>query len=493
MHRTRHGQPKGLYLLFFTELWERFGFYMVQTILILYMSKGLSYTDSSAYLLYGAFSSMLYLTPVLGGYIADRFIGFRQSILLGAILFVIGYAVMSIPNQSALFLGLSIVILGNGFFKPNVSSIVGDLYSADDPRRDGGFTLFYMGINIGSLIPPIFAGILVAAYNYGSGFLVASAGMVISMITFLVGKGRLGNAGAVPSTSPLYQSKAYKASFYFILLIGILVAVGVLHILLFHPKETNSILILASIGIIAAVLFYLFKELPEQRRKMIACLVLILISVGFWAVYNQTFTSLMLFADRNMSKELLGFTIDAEFTQFFNPFFIILLSPILSWMWVRLDEKGMNPSTPLKFSLGVLFMAIGFLVLGLGVTGFHSNGDASPWWLILSYFLQTIGELLISPIGLAMVTRLSPRHLVGMMMGVWFLTQSAAFAIGGGLATLSDVPKEITGIASLDIYAHAFYIYGGISFALALIGFALVPFLNRLIGTMSGPAPTPKR
>lgn len=493
MNHVRQGQPRGLYLLFFTELWERFGFYMVQTILILYMSKGLSYTDSSAYLLYGAFSSMLYLTPVLGGFIADKFIGFRQSIILGAVLFIIGYAVMSIPNEEGLFLGLSIVIIGNGFFKPSVPSMVGDLYAGDDPRRDGGFTLFYMGINIGSILPPIFAGALVAAYTYGSGFLVASVGMIVSVITFLVGKSRLGESGAIPAISPLHRSSAFKIGFYFILLIGILVSIGVLHILLFHPKETNLILVLASIGIIAAVLFYLFKELPEQRRKMIACLILIVISVGFWAIYNQTFTSLMLFADRNMSKELLGFTIDAEFTQFFNPLFIIVLSPIMSWLWVRLDAKGMNPSTPFKFSLGVLFMAMGFLVLGAGVMYFNSNGDASPWWLILSYFLQTIGELLISPVGLAMVTRLSPHHLVGMMMGVWFLTQSAAFAIGGGLATLSDVPKDITGVASLDIYAHAFMIYGGISLVLAIVGFMLIPFLNKLIGKVQGPIPTPKR
>ncbi len=493
MGRSFQGQPKGLYLLFFTELWERFGFYMVQTILVLYMSKNLLYSDSKSYLLYGAFSSMLYLTPVAGGYIADKFIGFRQAIILGAVLFMIGYAVMSIPDERALFLGLSIVIIGNGFFKPNVSSIVGELYSSDDPRRDGGFTLFYMGINIGSLIPPIFAGALVAAYTYGAGFLMAAVGMIVSMITFLAGRRRLGNVGNIPSTSPIYQSKSFRVSFYLSLLVGIVVAAGILHLLLYHPKETNSILIIASLGIIAAVLFYLFKELPEQRKKMIACLILIVISVGFWAVYNQTFTSLMLFADRNMSKELLGFTIDAEFTQFFNPFFIILLSPILSWFWVRLDAKKMNPSTPLKFSLGILFMAIGFLVLGVGVLNFNSNGNASPWWLILSYFIQTIGELLISPIGLAMVTRLSPRHLVGMMMGVWFLTQSAAFALGGGLATLSDVPKEVVGTASLDIYARAFLQYGAISAVLALICFCLTPFLNRLIGSSNGPIPTPKR
>ena len=493
MHGAGRSQPKGLYLLFFTELWERFGFYMVSTILVLYMSKGLSFSDSSSYLLYGAFSSMLYLMPVVGGYIADRFIGFRQSIILGAILFMIGYALMAIPGEEWLFYGLSFVILGNGFFKPNVSSIVGDLYGEHDPRRDGGFTLFYMGINLGALIPPLFAGALVAAYTWGSGFLVAAVGMIISLITFLSGQNRLGNAGFIPSTSILHKKSGYRMGFYCLLLIGIVVAVGILHLLLYHPKEANIILVFASAGVIGAILFFLYRELPEQRRKMIACLILIFISVGFWAVYNQTFTSLMLFADRNMSKEFLGFTIDAEFTQFFNPFFIIVLSPILSWLWVRLDQKGKNPSTPLKFSLGILFMAIGFLVLGAGVMIFNSNGESSPWWLVLSYFIQTIGELLISPIGLAMVTRLSPKHLVGMMMGDWFLTQSVAFAIGGGLATLSDVPKDVTGIGSLEIYSHAFYIYGGIALVLAIISFALIPFLKKLIGLPNGPIVTPKR
>ena len=493
MHHVRPAQPKGLYLLFFTELWERFGFYMIQTILVLYMSQRLAYSDSSAYLLYGAFSSMLYLTPVIGGYLADKYIGFRQSILLGAILFTIGYAVMSIPNERSLFLGLSIVIIGNGFFKPNVSSIVGDLYTADDPRRDGGFTIFYMGINIGALLPPIFAGALVAAYTYGAGFLVAALGMIVSIITFSSGQNLLGHAGIVPSTSPLHKSHAIKVGFYVLLLVGIVAAIGVLHLILYHPAEANVILVFASFGIIAAVLFFLFKELPEQRRKMYACLILILISVGFWALYAQTYTSLMLFADRNMSKEFLGFTIDAEFTQFFNPFFIILLSPILSWLWIQLDKKGKNPSTPLKFSLGVIFMGVGYFVLAGGAQTFNTNGDTSPWWLVLSYLIQTMAELLISPIGLAMVTRLSPKHLTGMMMGVWFLTLAASFAIGGGLATLSDVPKDVTGVASLDIYTHSFFIYGTISVILGVIGIGLVPFLKKLMGSTAAPIPTPKR
>ncbi len=493
MHPVWQKQPKGLFLLFFTELWERFGFYMVQTILVLYMSKGLHYSDDAAYLLYGAFSSMLFLTPVLGGYLADRFIGFRQSVILGGILFLIGYALMAFQSEWALFLGLSIVVLANGFFKPNVSCLVGELYHEHDPRRDGGFTLFYMGINIGSLIPPLFAGALVAAYTWGSGFLLASAGMVVALITFLSGRKLLGGTGGLPSISPLHKSRGMKVSFYLCLTLGILAALALLRLLFLYPKEADVVLVLGSLAAIAFVLFFLFKEQPEQRRKLVACLILILISVGFWAVYNQTYTSLMLFADRNMSKEWLGFTIDAEFTQFFNPFFIVVLSPLLSWFWVHLDKKGMDPSTPTKFSLGVLCMALGFFVLGGGIYFFHSSGEASPWWLILSYFIQTVGELLLSPIGLAMVTRLAPRHLVGMMMGVWFLTLSAAFAIGGWLATLSDVPKDTSSGASLGIYTHAFLIYGIISLILSAISFALVPYLKRLIGVPHGPAPTPKR
>ena len=302
------------------------------------------YSDDKAYLLYGAFSSMLFLTPVIGGYIADRYIGFRQSIVIGAVLFIVVYGIMALPNESAMFLGLSVIIVANGFFKPNVSSIVGDLYTEDDPRRDGGFTLFYMGINIGALIPPLFAGALVAAYTWGSGFAIASAGMVVSLLTFLIGIKRIGGAGKMPDSSPLHQRG--KGKFYLLLGLGTLAAIAVFEAILLLPGWGNLILIAASSGIIGWVLYYLFQERPDQKRRLTACLILILLSVGFWSLYNQTFTSLMLFADRNMSKEFLGFTIDAEFTQFFNPFFIIVFSPFLSWLWVKLDEKGLDPSTP---------------------------------------------------------------------------------------------------------------------------------------------------
>ncbi|MBS0603952.1 MAG: MFS transporter [Verrucomicrobia bacterium] len=473
-------QPRGLYLLFFTELWERFGFYTLQTIIILYMTKALLMTDDSAYLLYGAFSSMLYLTPVIGGYVADRYLGFQRSIIIGGVLLTLGYLLTAIPGTKFFFLGLSVIIVANGLFKPNVSSILGDLYRPGDARRDGGFTLFYMGINIGSLLPPLFTGYLVSKYGWHSGFLVAAFGMAIGLATFIFGKSRLRSSGALPAMSPLHHRSA-SVTFYTLFYVAVIGCIAALMFLFHFPGETDLILAIASLAILGVVVYYLLKEKPAQRNKLIACLILILISVGFWAIYNQTFTSLMLYADRNMNKEFLGFTIDAEFTQFFNPFFIVLFSPILSRLWISLNRKKSNPSTPSKFSFGVLFMALGFFFLGFGGVYFGQDGETSSYWLVGSYLLQTIGELLLSPIGLAMITTLSPKHLVGMMMGVWFLTQAAAFAIGGGLATLASVPAKTTAVNALAIYDKAFFIYGSLSLALAILSFILVPYLKKLI------------
>lgn len=473
-------QPRGLYLLFFTELWERFGFYTLQTIIILYMTHALLMTDDKAYILYGAFSSMLYLTPVIGGYIADRYLGFQRCIMIGGALLTLGYLLTAIPGTRFFFLGLSVIIVANGLFKPNVSSIVGDLYRPGDARRDGGFTIFYMGINIGSLIPPLFMGYLVHRYGWHSGFLVAAFGMAIGLVTFIMGKSQLRASGGLPSMSPLYH-KSTRFLFYTLFYLTILGAIGAMVFLFHFPVETGVILTLSSLVILLVVLYHLIREKPAQRNKLIACLILIVISVGFWAIYNQTFTSLMLFADRNMNQEFLGFKIDAEFTQFFNPFFIVLLSPLLSRLWIGLNRKKCNPSIPTKFSCGVLFMALGFFFLGFGGVYFSQNGQMASYWLVGSYFLQTIGELLLSPIGLSMITTLSPKHLVGMMMGVWFLTQAAAFAIGGGLATIAAVPAKTPAVVSLAIYDKAFFVYGSLAATLAIISFLLVPYLKRLI------------
>lgn len=476
-------QPKSLYLLFFTELWERFGFYTVQTIIVLYMVGSLKLSDKHADILYGTFSGLLYLTPAIGGYIADRYIGFQKAIIWGGILFIIGYLMTSVPGERAFFVGLSFLIVANGFFKPNVSSIVGTLYGTHDARRDGGFTIFYMGINIGSLIPPLFIGAIVHKYGWHIGFLFAALGMVIGMIVFAIGRSRLEGRGAMPEYSPLRKNRRNRIGFNALLCVGIVVSLFLFQVCFAYPEYTDVIVYIGTVLIFLMVLYFLLKEKGAARNKMIASLILIAVSIGFWALYNQTFSSLMLFANRNMDKNFLGIHINAEFTQFFNPFFIIVLSPFLSRFWIGLARKNKNPSTPLKFAFGVLFIALGFLVLAAGANFFGYDGLTSPWWLTFSYFLQTVGELLLSPVGLAMITILSPPRLVGMMMGVWFLSISVASIIAGQLATLAAVPKDLTVQASRPIYAHAFTLFGSITVGLAVVSFALVPLIKRLINS----------
>jgi POT family proton-dependent oligopeptide transporter len=473
--------PKGLSLLFFTELWERFGFYTVQTIIILYMTQALLYSDENAYLLYGVFGSLIYFSPVLGGYIADRFIGFNQSIIIGGFIYIVGYILTAVPQESIFVIGMAAIVLANGFFKPCVSSLVGVLYQKDDPRRDSGFTIFYMGINIGALLPPLITGTLVAHYGWHWGFALAALGMGIGMITFMCGKKRLGDAGGVPLTSPIRENLAFKRLFYVLLAVGTVASLLFTLLCFSFPKWADIFLVATAVLVVANVVRLMLKEQPQQKRKMLACLILMLISVIFWAFYNQTFTTLMLFASRNMQQQMLGFPIDAEFTGFFNPFFIIILSPAISWLWLKMQQRNLNPSTPMKFSLGMLCMALGFLFLGGATAFFSSDGLSSPWWLAGSYFLQTIGELLLSPVGLAMITRLSPSHLVGMMMGLWFLMQATGFLVGSLFSTLADVPKDALPKASAAIYSHAFNQFGLLSMVFTIGCFLLVPYLKKLI------------
>tara|TARA_B100000989_G_scaffold289271_1_gene260879 strand:+ start:124 stop:1572 length:1449 start_codon:yes stop_codon:yes gene_type:complete len=472
-------QPKSLYLLFFTEAWERFGFYTLQTIIVLYMSKQLLFSDDQSYQLYAIFSALIYLTPVIGGYLADRVLGYQRAVIIGGVMLTLGYGVMIINTSAAFFAGLAILITANGFFKANVSSLVGTLYERDDPRRQGGFTLFYMGINIGSLFPPLIAGVLVHRYGWHSGFLMASIGMLLGLVTFLVGRRMLADHGSVPRGSPLLAGR--RLLFYTLFYVAVLGFTYIFYLAFQHPQAVDFILEFSGLAVALVVGYFIFHEHADKRRKLIASVILIIISVGFWALYNQTFTSLMLYADRNMAKPFMGIQLTAEMTQFFNPFFIIVLSPLLSRLWLKLGRHGHDPSIPTKFAFGVLFMAAGFIFLSLGGQCCGSDGIVSPWWLVGSYFLQTVGELLISPIGLSMVTVLSPPKLVGMMMGVWFFAQAESAALAGFLARFSAVPDAANLSQALGIYDSAFMNYGLLTLGLGVVAIALIPFLKKMI------------
>ncbi len=486
-------QPKGLYLLFSTELWERFGFYTIQAILILYMTKGLHYSDHTANLLYASYSSLLYITPLIGGYLADRFFGFQRAILIGGALSMVGYLITAIPGEKFFFLGLSILMCANGLFKPNVSAIVGELYEANDPRRDGGFTLFYMGINIGALVPPLIAGVLALRYGWHAGFLLAAAGMIIAQITFAWGRKRLPLAGKIPKNSPLLQPGWAKHRFHLLFYVGFIIAVGLCIFAFQYPEQTTLLVEATAVILVVVIIAFMLREPAADQKRMIASVILTIISVGFWALYNQTFTSLTLFADRNMIQHAFGFPVNASTMQFFNPLFIIIFSPILSHLWIKLSRKQLNPGIPLKFALGVLFVTLGFLILPVIIHFFTQQGMIPAEWLAFSYLLQTIGELLLSPVGLAMITLLTPKHLVGLMMGVWFFAQAASFALGGTLANLAAVPDNIDKITSMHIYNHAFFLFGVMALGLTVISFALIPLLKRLIGSMvDDTAPEPR-
>ena len=474
-------QPKGLYLLCATEMWERFGFYTVQAILILYLTKALGYSDQRANLTYATYSALLYLTPIIGGFVADRFLGFQKAVLIGGLLSALGYLVLVIPNEKIFFIGLSILISANGLFKPNVSAIVGDLYETNDPRRDGGFTLFYMGINVGALIPPVIAGVLVLHYGWHSGFLLAAAGMIVGQITFMVGRKRLALAGSIPSSSPLQKTKKDKIEFQTLFYLGFIIITALCILAFQYTQFTNIIIEISALILIAILLFFTLKEPVESRKKILASVLLIIISIGFWALYNQTFTSLTLFADRNMEHHFWGIPVNASTMQFFNPLYIILFSPILSTLWIKLSKKQLNPSIPMKFAFGVAFLSIGFLMLPLCIHFFQKQGVIASDWLVLSYLFQTIGELLLSPVGLSMITVLVPHHLVGMMMGVWFFAVAASFALGGSLANLAAVPDNLSQIQSMAIYNHAFFLFGILSAILTVISFVLLPILRRLV------------
>lgn len=473
-------QPKGLYLLFFTELWERFGFMCLQTIFVLYLSHQFHFSDHHAYLLLGAFGAFQWLSPVPGGFLADRFFGFQRAIILGGILLAIGYFITAIPTHTWFLIGLGLLILGNGLFKPNVSSIVGTLYDQDDPRRDSGFTIFYMGINVGTLLPPFFIGTLVNKYGWDWGFILAAIGMLVSLLIFLLGRKQLQQHGTMPITSIL-RNTAKAQGFNIKFIAACLAILAASYFILLAPQIGNIIFIFASVAILVVIIRIILRLERKDRNNMLVCVTLTIISIGFWAIYMQCFSSFMLFADRNLDLHFIGLTITPEFTQMFNPLFIILLAPLFSYLWPWLSRKKLNPSYPTKFALGTLFMALGLLQLAFCIKVFGHHGYTSTWWLVLSYLLQTIGELVLSPIGLAMITVLAPKKYVGMMMGVWFLALAASFAIGAELATIADVPKHVSLFVSQNIYTHAFFDYGWMGIGLTLVAFFATPKLKKMI------------
>ena len=501
------GHPKALYYLFFAELWERFAYYGMRALLVLYIVREL-YVDMGAgaeprgFEIYAAFGALVYATPVIGGMIADKYLGYRKAILNGGIMMAIGLFMMAVGSELFFYAGLGFLVTGNGLFKPNISSMVGGLYKQGDPRRDAGFTIFYMGINLGAFISPLACGAVAELYGRVYGFGLAGIGILLGLVVFQIGikNGTFGQNGERPVTG-LGEKKAYGlTNAHWSVLLSYL-AVPVLTFLIYRSNFAGYLLY-AILLLVVVIVGKSFIEITKiEREKIIAIFILAFFSTVFWAFFEQAGSTITLFADKNVNLIFMN----AEQSNSINPLFIIVLAIPFSMLWTWLANMKMNPYTPYKFAFGIAQLGLGFLVFALGARFASETGLVPLSFLIIGYFLITTGELFISPIGLSMVTRLSPAKVVSFMMGVWFLSMSFAQYIAGIIAkfttreftsnggVLDRIAEGVTGLTpevavekggrfiSLLSYTNVFSSIAIVAIGVAVISLLIAPLIRKLM------------
>lgn len=496
------GHPKGLYLLFFTEMWERFSYYGMRAIFILFMTKALFMDRAYASNIYGSYTGLVYLTPLLGGYISDRFWGNRRSILIGGIIMALGQFMLffsggavteGVQSESAIslmWIGLTLLIIGNGFFKPNISTMVGQLYPQGDRRVDGAFTIFYMGINLGAFFSPLICGGLGDTGSIGDfkyGFLAAGIGMLLSVISFELLKNKY---IVTADGSPVGMPKAKMDTKTMLVVLG---SIGLIFFLLnfqsLFQTDTDAIgyLIYAAL-IVMPVIIMSDKSLTSQEKSRISVIfILVFFVIFFWGCFEQAGASLTLFADEQTERHIGGWEMPASWFQSINPLGIIVLAPLFTLLWNKLGVKGLEPSSPLKMAYGLLLVALGYVVIAFGVHGVDSTTKISLWWLTTLYILHTMGELCLSPIGLSMVSKLAPVRFASLLMGTWFLANAVANKFAGTLSSLippgageeatSKIPVFLgIEISNLFIFFCVFIVLSG---AAALILFGMFRWLEK--------------
>ncbi len=470
-------QPKGLYLLFFTEMWERFSFYGMRALLILYLVRQFKLTENAALEIYAIVTSLVYVTPIIGGLLADKVLGQRKAVFIGGVLMAMGQFTLA-ASPDFLNIGLGLIIVGNGFFKPNISTVVGDLYEANDSRRDGGFTIFYMGINLGAFLSPLICGPLGEQVAWGYGFAAAGVGMLIGVVVFFFGSAVLGNAGLPPATK--HTQATLIAKDYIDILIYIVISAvfvfGVLEFWSIISQDIRDIIKKAAAVIGIGLLIYMLTtniKGSNEWSRIGVIFVLLFFNMIFWAGFEQAGGTFSLFAANNTDRTILGFDIAASTFQSINALFIIGFAPLVAMAWVFLGKMNKEPNVPLKFSLALAFVGLGFIVMYFA-DGYSKIGLVSPFWLITVYFCHTIGELCLSPIGLSMITKLAPARIVSVMMGLWF----GSIAMGQYLAGMAKV--------YLDEYQIPLFPFLlGTSFIAAICLFILSPWLKKMMKGVS--------
>ncbi|MBB5209189.1 peptide MFS transporter [Chiayiivirga flava] len=469
------GHPRALWMLFGAEFWERFAYYGMRALLAVYVATtffGLlpeGEAKAQASLTYGAYTALIYATGIFGGFIADRYLGYRPSLWVGGLLMAAGLFLLLIPQLDWFLLGLAVIVVGNGLFKPNISTMVGMLYAPGDARRDSGFTIFYMGINAGGALAPLICGTLVGAhFGYKWGFFTAGLGMILGLVMFQALVSWLGPIGAAPKPERNWN-RAFKVT------AGCIALVPVVYLMLSQAKIVGWILM--GLMLVLAVYFIgsgMRSGDKVQMHRYIAMLLLFLAKILFWGMFEQAGSSLNFFA-----KDYVDAPFDFTLFQSANPVFIILLAPLFAWLWPKLETRNINPSIPRKFAIALVLVAIGFTTLVLTIQHAMAGDGRIAWQMLaLAYAINTMGELCLSPIGLSMVTKLAAPKETGMAMGAWFLCTAIGNYFAGAVASVASGGSGATGLAQYaETYTHI--AYAGFGFGVLLMLFA--PLVNRLM------------
>lgn len=499
------GHPKGLYVCFLTEMWERFAFYGMKALLLLYLTKHHLFSDTDGYLLLGTYAGLAYALPLLGGILADRWLGMRRAVIYGGLLLVLGQLGMAWTGAAAtgiqgdavrdtfavqmMYASLALIGVGVGFLKPNISTIVGRLYPDADPRKDSGFTIFYMGINVGAFLSSLIVGYVGINYGWGWGFALSGVMMALGLVQFVLGRRHLLGQGEPPQ--PLAAATAAK-----IYAGGVLLAVVVWQVLqtrinlgplsaLAGGHEvtlTEVVAVVMGVALYAWFIKLLFSGISAaEKGRMVMLMVLITVSALFWGLYEQTYGPWVALADRAMDLTTFGITWNAAQTTAIGGLAVIALSPVFAWIWPRLDKRGLNPSYPAKFAWGLVFCGLAFGVLAFATANPAADtGLVSLWWMVLAYFVLVVGEMVLSPVGLSAVTSLSIPRAVGMMMGAWFLFSAFGEIIAGRLGTWAAIPHDASREMALATYTGVFTSMMWIGLVAGVLLFAVTPLLKRL-------------
>jgi len=463
IYANRKTHPKALFLLFFAEFWERFSYYGMRALLVLYMTKGMGYGDDKAYGVYAAYGAMVYATPILGGLIAEKLTGYRKAIFWGGLLMALGHFAMAFEHKLIFLLALALLILGNGFFKPNISSFVAQFYEQDDPRKDGAYTIFYMGINAGAFLTPLTCGYLGETLGWHYGFGLAGLGMVLGLVVFVIARirGAFEDHGH-PSNPEVLAAKTMGIPREILIYVGSFLVLPLIMLLIEHNESLDILLGILGLSMLGLLIGMGARE--EDRRqgqRLWVIVVLLLFTVVFWTFFELAGSAITVYTDRNVDMNIAGTQLTASVFQSVNPLFILLFAPLFSWLWTKLEQSNKSPSSPIKFAIGLALLGGGFFMFTIG-EGSAVAGIVPVIWLILAYLAHTLGELCISPVGLSLVTKLSPARIVGFVMGIWFLSSSIAHQAGKFIAKATSKgdggvdTATLPGPERLEIYTDVF-------------------------------------